>query len=51
MIAPIGWGSSLSGSCANVNPNAGHLEIWIKDLAGYTVVIASPDGENASDPA
>ena len=23
----------------------GHREIWIKDLDGYTVVIASPDGE------
>lgn len=27
------------------NPNAGHRELWIKDLDGYTVVIASPDGE------
>jgi hypothetical protein len=23
----------------------GHREIWIKDPDGYTVVIASPDGE------
>ena len=23
----------------------GHREIWIKDLDGYTVVVASPDGE------
>lgn len=29
----------------HTNPNAGHLEIWIKDLDGYTVVLASPDGE------
>jgi catechol 2,3-dioxygenase-like lactoylglutathione lyase family enzyme len=29
----------------HVNPNAGHNELWIKDLDGYTVVIASPDGE------
>lgn len=29
----------------HVNPNAGHRELWIKDLDGYTVVIASPDGE------
>ena len=29
----------------HVNPNAGHLELWIKDLDGYTVVIASPDEE------
>jgi predicted enzyme related to lactoylglutathione lyase len=28
----------------------GHREIWIKDLDGYTVVIASPDGE-AFEPA
>ncbi len=25
-----------------VNPNASHREIWIKDLDGYTVVLASP---------
>ena len=30
----------------HVNPNAGHLELWIKDIDGYTVVIASPDGES-----
>jgi hypothetical protein len=29
----------------HVNPNAGHNELWIKDLDGYTVVIASPDGK------
>ena len=29
----------------HVNPNAQHLELWIKDLDGYTVVIASPDGK------
>jgi catechol 2,3-dioxygenase-like lactoylglutathione lyase family enzyme len=27
----------------------GHREIWIKDLDGYTVVVASPDGQ-ASEP-
>jgi catechol 2,3-dioxygenase-like lactoylglutathione lyase family enzyme len=27
------------------NPNAMHRELWIRDLDGYTVVIASPDGE------
>jgi predicted enzyme related to lactoylglutathione lyase len=38
------------------NPPAGegngpaHREIWIKDLDGYTVVVASPDGE-AYEPA
>jgi hypothetical protein len=35
----------------HVNPNAGHPEIWIKDSDGYTVVIASPDGETPSDPS
>jgi hypothetical protein len=29
----------------HVNPNAQHLEFWIKDLDGYTVVVASQDGE------
>jgi predicted enzyme related to lactoylglutathione lyase len=30
-----------------VHRNAGpdHRELWIKDLDGYTVVLASPDGE------
>ncbi|AKU95812.1 hypothetical protein AKJ09_02476 [Labilithrix luteola] len=27
------------------NPNAQHRELWIADPDGYTVVIASPDGE------
>ncbi len=26
----------------HVNPNAGHREIWIRDLDGYLVVIAEP---------
>lgn len=29
----------------HVNPNAGHREIWLRDLDGYLVVLASPDGE------
>ncbi len=29
------------------NPNAHHRELWIADPDGYTVVIASPDGEEA----
>jgi catechol 2,3-dioxygenase-like lactoylglutathione lyase family enzyme len=29
----------------HVNPNPDHRELWIKDPDGYTVVIASPDGE------
>jgi hypothetical protein len=33
------------------NPNAQHLELWIKDLDGYTVVVASPDGETKTEPA
>ena len=32
----------------HVNPNAGHREMWIADPDGYTVVLASPDGEAAS---
>jgi catechol 2,3-dioxygenase-like lactoylglutathione lyase family enzyme len=26
----------------HINPNAGHREIWIRDLDGYLVVIAEP---------
>lgn len=33
----------------HVNPNAGHRELWIRDPDGYTVVIASPDGD--TEPA
>lgn len=29
----------------HVNPNAQHRELWLADPDGYTVVIASPDGE------
>lgn len=29
----------------HVNPNAQHRELWVADPDGYTVVIASPDGE------
>jgi catechol 2,3-dioxygenase-like lactoylglutathione lyase family enzyme len=29
------------------NPNARHRELWVKDPDGYTVVIASHDGEPA----
>jgi hypothetical protein len=28
----------------------GHREIWIKDPDGYTVVVASPDGEAYESP-
>lgn len=27
------------------NPNANHRELWLKDPDGYTVVLASVDGE------
>jgi catechol 2,3-dioxygenase-like lactoylglutathione lyase family enzyme len=27
------------------NPNASHRELWLADPDGYTVVLASPDGE------
>ena len=29
-----------------INPNAGHKEIWLRDLDGYVVVIASPGPED-----
>ena len=29
----------------HVNPNAHHRELWVKDPDGYTVVVASPDGD------
>lgn len=32
----------------HVNPNPQHRELWIADPDGYTVVIASPDGEATS---
>jgi catechol 2,3-dioxygenase-like lactoylglutathione lyase family enzyme len=28
------------------NPNGDHRELWLRDPDGYTVVIASPDGES-----
>lgn len=28
----------------HINPNAGHHEIWIRDLDGYLVIIAEPPG-------
>jgi catechol 2,3-dioxygenase-like lactoylglutathione lyase family enzyme len=31
------------------NPNANHRELWIRDPDGYTVVLASPDGEAQED--
>ncbi|MGH9099576.1 MAG: VOC family protein, partial [Acidimicrobiales bacterium] len=31
----------------HVNPNPQHRELWIADPDGYTVVLASPDGEAA----
>lgn len=32
----------------HVNPNAGHRELWLADPDGYTVVLASPDGDAAA---
>ena len=29
----------------HVNPQAGHREMWLRDLDGYVVVIAGPEGE------
>jgi catechol 2,3-dioxygenase-like lactoylglutathione lyase family enzyme len=31
-----------------INPNPNHREMWLRDLDGYVVVIASPDGEVGS---
>lgn len=31
----------------HVNPAPNHWEMWLRDLDGYVVVIASPDGECA----
>ena len=31
----------------HVNPAPQHREIWLRDLDGYVVVIASPDGESS----
>ena len=33
------------------NPAPRHREIWLRDPDGYVVVVASPDGENARQPA
>jgi hypothetical protein len=33
----------------HVNPNAQHRELWIADPHGYTIVIASPDGEASGE--
>ena len=30
----------------HINPNAGHKEVWLRDLDGYVVVIASPGPED-----
>jgi len=30
----------------HVNPNAQHRELWITDPDGYTVVVASHDGDS-----
>jgi catechol 2,3-dioxygenase-like lactoylglutathione lyase family enzyme len=32
----------------HVNPAPQHREIWLRDLDGYVVVVASPDGECGS---
>jgi catechol 2,3-dioxygenase-like lactoylglutathione lyase family enzyme len=33
----------------HINPAPQHREIWLRDPDGYTVVVASPDGEAARD--
>jgi hypothetical protein len=32
-----------------INPNAHHRELWLRDADGYVVVLASPDG--SADPS
>jgi catechol 2,3-dioxygenase-like lactoylglutathione lyase family enzyme len=34
----------------HVNPNAGHREIWIRDLDGYLVVLAEPYSQAPGQP-
>lgn len=34
----------------HVNPNPDHRECWLRDPDGYTVVVASPDGEASGTP-
>jgi catechol 2,3-dioxygenase-like lactoylglutathione lyase family enzyme len=31
----------------HLNPNAGQMEIWIRDPDGYVVVVAGPDGDTS----
>ena len=35
----------------HVNPRPNHREIWIRDLDGYLVVLASVDGEATATPS
>jgi hypothetical protein len=46
MFEPAAGGTRSSLVKPRVNPTPGHREIWIRDLDGYVVVIASPDGES-----
>ena len=32
----------------HINPNAKHREVWIRDLDGYVVVLASPYGDTGT---
>jgi catechol 2,3-dioxygenase-like lactoylglutathione lyase family enzyme len=34
----------------HLNPNAGHREIWVRDLDGYLVVFAEPYGQAPGQP-
>ena len=33
----------------HINPNAQHLEIWLRDPDGYLVVVSSPFGDTGED--
>jgi catechol 2,3-dioxygenase-like lactoylglutathione lyase family enzyme len=46
--AAVGGARALAAEVVedvHVNPNARHRELWLRDLDGYVVVIASPEGE------
>ncbi len=42
VVGRIREADALIVTDVHLNPNAGHREIWIRDLDGYLVVIAEP---------
>lgn len=48
LVAAVARAHSLGAQVVrevHVNPNAGHRELWLHDLDGYLVVLASHDGD------